>query len=155
MCDANGYRVVFVIMLYDLVDLEEEVEHAGDLFLVGPTGAGCGAFYLAGGVFKGGDAGDSGGVQDGSPHLGDLHDGLLVVIEEEPLHGEGIRLVFSHEVLALSYYLRQALDESFGGFRLDAVRIYPNLFPVSFLDDGDATAAVSRIYGDDTHIGPV
>src|ERR1700735_1174384 len=56
MRERDGDRVVFVVVFYGFVDLDEEAEHRSDLFFIRAAGAGDRAFDLSGRVLEYRDA---------------------------------------------------------------------------------------------------
>src|SRR3989344_9370817 len=127
MRDSHRDRVVLVVMRYGLSYLEEHVEHARDLLLVGLAVAGRRALHLPRRIFERGDAGGFRSVKDGTAYFRDVQGRLLVGIEEKPLHRERIRPVFRYEVDALIDDKGEAFREFCRAGCFDTVRIDPLL----------------------------
>lgn len=151
MRNAHRNRIVLVIELNCLLDLQEEVDHLGYLLLIGLAVTGRRAFDLPRRIFTHWHSCALCCVQDGAAHFRDLHRGLRVVVEEKALEGDGVGGVDTDEA---PDFISDGSEPLFkGSFRrgLHAIRIDVCLFSAVFLEDCDAAAAEAGVDGEDFH----
>ena len=151
MRDADGYRVVLVVMADDLVDFYERMQHFGDLCLVCGARARGRAFHFTRRVLEHRYCGRAREREKRAAHLGDPHCRLLVLREEQFFHRNTIGRMCFHQPLARTHHLLEPLCEVFFCGRLDAFRIDEHVFYAVTFHYGNPTAAVPRVNGKHFH----
>src|SRR5262245_56302435 len=91
-------------------------------------------------------------MKDGAAYFCDPHRRLLVLIEEQFLHSDSVRLEFLDQAFTFARDSVEPLVERGIRRRLDAIGVEPCFFPAALLEEGDAAATVSGVYRKDAHM---
>src|SRR3989344_3979359 len=152
MRHADGYRVVFIVILYFLFDFDERVEHFGNLLLVGSAVAPCGAFYFSRSVFKNGNSETRRYLNESPAHFRNSHSSFLIGTKIKFFHSESIWLVFFCEPGAFIRDSSKPRRKISVLCRFNAVGVKEGFFFSLFsFKYGNPASAVSGVNREDAH----